>query len=346
MTTNPTTATKKRVAIVGASGFTGKEALRLLAQHPHVEVAGLYSARSGEATAASTYAGALHEAPSASLDLGALQGCDAVLLCAPHEASATLVPDLLEVVPLVLDLSAAYRFRDAALYPRFYGFEHPAKPLLEERVYGLTEFARDDVRRARLIACPGCYVTSALLPLLALRDAGLLEDGDIIADCKSGVSGAGKAASEVTHFASVHEDFRAYGVGTHRHEPEIREQFGSERVYFTPHLLPIFRGILTTLHLRARGGADRVRAALQARFADEVFVSVREQGLPAVSEAQGSNRCVLGVASHGDRVVVVSVLDNLVKGASGQAIQNLNVALGLPETAGLAPVHAAIPGWR
>ncbi|MCA8968198.1 MAG: N-acetyl-gamma-glutamyl-phosphate reductase [Planctomycetes bacterium] len=337
---------KRRVAVVGASGFTGKEALRLLAQHPHVEVTGVYSARSGEASAAETYAGALREPVSASLDLDALGTNDAVLLCAPHEASATLVPQLLESVPLVLDLSAAYRLRDAAMYPRFYGFEHPAPDLLEERVYGLTEFAREELRNTRLVACPGCYVTSVLLPLLALRDAGLLTDDDVIADCKSGVSGAGKAATGVTHFASVHEDFRAYGVGTHRHEPEIREQFASDRVYFTPHLLPIFRGILSTLHLRADGDANSVREALRTRFEGEPFVSVLDKGLPAVSEAQTSNRCVLGVASHGDRIVVVSCIDNLVKGASGQAIQNLNVALDLPETAGLEPVHAAIPGWR
>ena len=337
----------KRVAIVGASGFTGKEAYRLLAEHPDVEVAGLWSART-EPSPRQDYGGGLHEVTSQPLDVEALEGCDAVLLCAPHDASASLAPKLLDKVPLVLDLSAAYRLRDAQLYPRFYNFEHPAPELLQERVYGLTEWTRDELPGARLVACPGCYVTSVLLPLLALREAKLLTDDDIIADCKSGVSGAGKGANAITHFASVSEDFRAYGVGTHRHEPEIREQFGSDRVFFTPHLLPVFRGILTTLHLRAKNGATArdVRRALTARYAQDPFVQIRENGLPSLAEVQGSNRCVIGVADHSSRIVVVSCIDNLVKGAAGQAVQNLNIALGLSETAGLGPVHAAIPGWH
>lgn len=338
--------TKKRVAIVGASGFTGKEAFRLLEQHPDVDLAGLWSART-EPSARQEYGGRLHEPRSLPLDLEALAGCDAVLLCAPHDASASLAPRLLEHVPLVLDLSAAYRLRDPELYPRFYGFEHPAKGLLQERVYGLTEWARASLRAARLVACPGCYVTSVLLPLLALRDAGVVAEDDIIADCKSGVSGAGKAANAITHFASVHDDFRAYGVGTHRHEPEIREQFESDRVFFTPHLLPLFRGILTTLHLRAKSGvrAPQAREAMAARYEQDPFVQIRDAGLPSIADVAGSNRCVIGVADHGDRLVVVSCLDNLVKGAAGQAIQNLNIALDLPETAGLGPVRDAIPGW-
>ena len=279
------TEPQKRVAIVGASGFTGKEAYRLLASHPTIECAGLWSAREN-ASAAQAYAGALQEAPSQALDLDALAACDAVLLCAPHEAAATLAPQILERGPLVVDLSAAYRLRDAALYPRFYGFEHPHPELLESRVYGLTEWAHDELRDARLIANPGCYVTSVLLPMRALERAGLVEAGsDVIADCKSGVSGAGKAATAVTHFASVYDDFRAYGVGTHRHEPEIREQLGSQRLYFTPHLLPLFRGILTTLHLRCPAGADTARDALAQHYAQHPFVQVLPQGLAKLPEA-------------------------------------------------------------
>lgn len=336
----------KRVAVVGASGFTGKEAIRLLAAHPSIEISGLWSARS-EPSPQQEYRGALHEVPSGALDLDALAGCDAVLLCAPHRASATLAPKILERGPRVIDLSAAYRLADATQYPRFYDFEHPHPELLSERVYGLTEWARDDLRTAKLIANPGCYVTSVLLPMLALRAAGLVdESSDVIADCKSGVSGAGKAATQVTHFASVYDDFRAYGVGTHRHQPEIREQLGSERVYFTPHLLPLFRGILTTLHLRCTASADAARTALRDRYEGDPFVTVLADGLPTLADVQGSNRCVLGVAAHGDRLVVVSCLDNLVKGAAGQAIQNLNVALDLEESAGLGPVVPVIPGWR
>lgn len=341
-------ASKRRVAIVGASGFTGKECYRLLAEHPSIEVAGMWSARR-EPSPHQEYAGSLHELPSLALDLDAIGACDAAMLCAPHQASAELAPAILERGARVIDLSAAYRLRDPQLYPRFYGFEHPHPELLETRVYGLTEWAHDALADARLVANPGCYVTSALLPMMALRAAGLVDDdADIIADCKSGVSGAGKGATPVTHFASVYDDFRAYGVGTHRHEPEIREQLGSDAIYFTPHLLPLFRGILTTLHFRTKGAASasEVRAALQARYEASAFVQVLEDGLPSLAAVQGSNRCVLGVAAHGDRVVVVSCLDNLVKGAAGQAVQNLNVALGLDETAGLGPTVAAIPGWR
>ena len=255
----------KMVAVVGVSGFTGKECLRLLARHPEVEVAVAMSARA-EPGAACAHAGALREPEGQPFDLEALAGLDAVMLCAPHEASAALVPELLKRCAHVVDLSAGYRLADASLYPRFYEFEHPHPELLAERVFGLTEWQREALQSARLIANPGCYVTSVLLPLLALEGADALAAGaPVIADCKSGVSGAGKGATPTTHFASVHEDFRAYGVGAHRHEPEIREQLGHDRLYFTPHLLPVFRGILSTLHVEPAAGPGCKRAAQGAR---------------------------------------------------------------------------------
>lgn len=339
---------KKRVAVLGVSGFTGKECLRLLARHPEVEVSVTMSARR-EPGRACEHPGALREPDGAPFEIDRLDGLDAVLLCAPHEASAHLVPELLARCGHVVDLSAGYRLAEASLYPEFYRFEHPHPELLAQRVFGLTEWHRDALHGARLIANPGCYVTSVLLPVLALEEAGVLADGAaVIADCKSGVSGAGKGATPTTHFAAVHEDFRAYGVGSHRHEPEIREQLGHDRLFFTPHLLPVFRGILSSIHVEPAAGrnAADLRQALAERYAGEAFVDVLPEGLPCISEVQGSNRCRIGVAQHGGRAVVVSCIDNLIKGASGQAIQNLNLALGLAEDLGLADLDPALPGWR
>ncbi|MEZ5989418.1 MAG: N-acetyl-gamma-glutamyl-phosphate reductase [Planctomycetota bacterium] len=338
----------RRVAVLGASGFTGKECLRLLAGHPDLEVACVMSLRE-EAGRTLRYAGALAEPEQRHWDPDALDGLDGALYCGPHEEAARQLPEVRDRVGTIVDLSAGFRFGDPELYPRVYGFEHPHPELLPERVYGLTEWVRAELPHAALIANPGCYVTSVLLPLLALRAAGVLREGaDMIADCKSGVSGAGKKLDPSTHFASVHDDFRAYAVGAHRHEPEIREQLGSDRLFFTPHLLPVFRGILSTIHVAPAAGlgAADLCAALRERYAGEPFVEVLDEGLPCLAEVQGTNLCRIGVAAHGDRAVVVSCLDNLVKGASGQAIQNLNLALGLDETAGLVAPRPAPGGWR
>ncbi len=340
----------KRVAIVGTSGFTGKECLRLLANHPGVKDVILMSARDAPSPP-TQYRGALAEPPSQPFDAEVLTGLDAVFVCAPHDASAALVPLLLERVHTVIDLSAAFRLSDPALYPLHYGFAHPAPMLLASAVYGLPELGREALRDARLIANPGCYVTSVVLPVRPLLEAHCIaQESDIIADCKSGVSGAGKASTAVTHFASAHDDFRAYAVGTHRHEPEIREQTRCQRVYFTPHLLPLFRGILSTIHIVPGAGvrADDIRAALRDRYASERFVRVlaEDAGLPCIADVRQSNGCAIGVAQHGDRVVVVSCIDNLIKGAAGQAIQNFNVAFGLDEAAGLpAPTDERLQGW-
>lgn len=324
------------VALLGASGYAGRELRALVDRHPHLRLAAAMSSRAGVEPPPP----ALPVDPIIDpLDLDRLDDVDLVFLCTPHGAAAPLALAALERGVRVVDLSADFRLRDAALYARVYGVEHPAPGLLAEAVYGLTEYARTDLVGAQLVANPGCYPTAALLALRPLLIAGLLDrDAPVVIDAKSGLSGAGRSASATTHFGNVHDNFRAYGVGTHRHAPEIEQEFGgSAPIVFTPHLLPVFRGILETIYVHpARGvDADAIRAALAARYVDEPFVAVYERGLPELDRVQRTNACHLGVAANGPLVCLVSAIDNLVKGAAGQALQNANIVLGLPETAGL-----------
>jgi N-acetyl-gamma-glutamyl-phosphate reductase len=325
----------KRVAVLGASGYAGRELLRLLRGHPRFAAPLAMSARrdSGAEAAASPF-----ESSVAPLDLEQLRDVDGVFVCAPHGAAAELAAEAFARGAAVVDLSADFRLRDSARYAATYGRPHPAPAMLEHAVYGLTEHARSRVRTARLVANPGCYPTSILLPLLPLVDAALLDAGaPVVADAKSGISGAGKAPTERTHYGSVHENCQAYDVGTHRHGAEIAQEVPALRVVFVPHLLPAFRGMLTTLYLRPRDGvgADAIRSCLAEAYAHEPFVKVYVNGLPHLHAVQHTNFCALGVAAAGELVVIVSALDNLVKGAAGQALQNMNLMLGLPETAGL-----------
>jgi len=332
------TSARASVAILGASGYAGQELRRWIARHPRMEVS--------DAAAMSAREGQEPESPAlpvdpviAPLDLERLRGCDGVFVCTPHGAATPLVLAALDRDCRVVDLSADFRLRDPRTYAAAYGQQHPAPGLLGEAVYGLTERARERVRGARLVANPGCYPTSVLLPLLPLLDAGLVGDGTIIADSKSGTSGAGAKASPRTHFGAVHDNFLAYGVGTHRHTPEIQQEAGTERIVFVPHLLPVFRGILTTLYLPPGAGGpdpDAVRACLAEAYGDETFVKVYPWGWPELNRVQGTNQCHLAVGVAGDRVVVVSTLDNLVKGAAGQALQNMNAMLGFAEEDGLS----------
>ena len=323
----------KRAAIVGASGYAGRELRTLLARHPRLTAEVVMASRPGDVPA-----GDETEPRIDPFDFDRLADVDGVFVCTPHGAAAPIVRAALERGKRVVDLSADFRLRDPAVYAHTYGADHPAPELLPQAVYGLTEHARAEVAAARLVANPGCYPTSILLPLLPLLAQGLLDDrAPIVADSKSGVSGAGKAPSERTHFGNVHENFLAYAVGTHRHLPEIHQAAGTDRIVFTPHLLPTFRGILTTLYLQPTAGvtADAVRACLAERYADEPFVRMRRHGLPELQHVQHHNRCDLAVAASGPLVVVVAAIDNLQKGASGQALQNMNLMLGLPETDGL-----------
>lgn len=325
----------KRVAVLGSSGYTGRELGRLLRGHAALRVEGLFGAREGVAPDAP-------ELPVDDeiemLDWSRIARCDGVFLCTPHKTSAELAVRCLALGAKVVDLSADFRLRDAAQYESVYQHAHPAPLLFGEAVYGLVEHARERVAAARLVANPGCYPTSILLALKPLLEAGLVADGaPIVCDAKSGISGAGKNPAARTHFGASHDNFLAYGVGTHRHTPEIRLHASTERITFVPHLLPVFRGILSTIYVPVapRVTAAHVTSCLTERYAGEQFVKVFPQGLPELNRVQMTNECHLGVAACDGFVVVVSAIDNLLKGASGQALQNMNLMLGLAESAGL-----------
>lgn len=326
----------KTAAILGASGYTGRELVRLLAGHPTLRLAGAFSAREGDTPDAPELP---FDAPVERLDWDRVARCDGVFLCTPHTLSAELAQRVLELGPKVVDLSADFRLPDAKLYERTYEHAHPAPQLLAEAPYGLTELARDAVRGARLVANPGCYPTATLLALKPLVEAGLVDTRHaVVVDAKSGVSGAGKNASARTHFGATHENFLAYGVGGHRHAPEIQWHAGVKDLVFVPHLLPVFRGILATLYVRPAGGARaaQMRACLSETYARERFVKVYDRGQPELNRVQNTNACHLAVTDNQDLVVITSAIDNLLKGASGQALQNMNLVLGLDEAAGLS----------
>jgi N-acetyl-gamma-glutamyl-phosphate reductase len=269
---------------------------------------------------------------------------DLVFCGLPHGTTQEVIAGLPRHLKVV-DLSADFRLADVALYAQWYGHEHKAPELQKDAVYGITELARDAVRQARLVANPGCYPTSALLPLVPLVEGGLIDADDIIIDAKSGVTGAGRAAKEASLFAEVSEGIHAYGIASHRHGPEIDQGLSRAAgrpiaVNFTPHLMPMNRGILSTIYVRLAGGAraEDARASLKARYEGEPFVRVMANGgAPATRHVRGSNYCHIGVFADRlpGRAILVSVIDNLVKGASGQAVQNMNVMTGQAETAGL-----------
>ncbi|MCA8980614.1 MAG: N-acetyl-gamma-glutamyl-phosphate reductase [Planctomycetes bacterium] len=325
----------KRIAVVGATGYAGGELCKLVAAHGGMQLASAMSARSeGGARVARTPGEVNVDAYTPEL----FAELDGVFVCAPHGASAPVVLAALEAGAAVVDLSADFRLSDPSVYESTYGLPHPAPELLSEAVYGLTEHARDAVAATRLVANPGCYPTSILLPLLPLFEHGLVSrESLIVADSKSGLSGAGKGASDRTHFGNVHENFLAYGVGTHRHTPEIHQHAGTDSIRFVPHLLPVERGILSTIYVQSAGGVDAeaIRSCLSERYADEPFVHVRRTGLPELKDVQRTNRCDMAVCDADGTVVIVSVLDNLLKGAAGQALQNMNLMLGLPEAEGV-----------
>ena len=335
------------VGIVGASGYSGLEASRILASHPHAELRLLGSDKWAGDTAArraalSGAAGKLKYAPQDQIAQLARE-CAAVLLATPAEGSLQLAPILLALGIKVIDLSGAFRLRDAAAYPKHYGFEHTHKELLSEAFYGLPELSRAPAG-TRLVANPGCYPTAAALALAPLIEAGLVE-GPFIVDAASGVTGAGRKATEDLSFAEVDEDFRAYKVLRHQHQPEMVQALGRP-LTFTAHLLPAKRGILATCYARlaARHGPDRVRSALLHKYANEPFVEVL--GSPdeiSIKSVAGTNRCQVSVATDGETVIAISAIDNLVKGAAGQAVQNLNLVMGWPETAGLDALRGFHP---
>ncbi len=336
-----------RVSVVGAAGYSGAEAVRLLARHPRTALAGLFGSPGGKGAAFAD----LHP------DLGGLSGPDvlpyaeeallaarpdAAILATPTEVSAEIAPRLLAAGVRVVDISGAFRLRDAALYPAWYGFPHPAPGLLTEAVYGLTEWCGADLDGARLVANPGCYPTSVLVPLKPLAP---LLDGEqpVLVTSASGVSGAGKKADLAYSFCELSGSYKAYAAGTHRHEPEMRQELGlpAEAAFtFVPHLLPLVRGILSTIHVSFTEEVTDVDLAerFASVYAGRPFVRVHAAGrLPELKEVVGTPRAHVGwkLLPGGRRAVVVSAIDNLLKGAASQAVQNLNRLFGMPETEGL-----------
>jgi N-acetyl-gamma-glutamyl-phosphate reductase len=338
-----------RIGVFGASGYSGMELTRLLAVHPQAEGVFLASERFvGQSVAdftgvtgpvgALSYVG-FEEAKAAA------RSCDAVLLATPAEVSLALTPALLEAGVKVVDVSGAFRLKDAGEFETYYGHAAPPAALQGRAVYGLTEFCREAVKGAQLVANPGCYATAATLPLWALLEAGVLEK-EVIVSAASGASGAGRKATEAYSLVELHDNVKAYKVLTHQHTPEIAQSLGRAAgaavdVTFTPHLLPLPRGILSTAfgRLTRASTASELTQLLRARFADEPFIQVHDTpDKVTLHGVVGTNTCAMAVACEpraGGRVVVVSAIDNLVKGAAGQAVQNMNLVLGLPETAGL-----------
>jgi len=341
-------STKKKIGILGASGYTGADAVRLLARHPNAEITAL---------TANTHAGkAMDEVfpHFFMLDLPRLvewekvdwSALDAVFCGLPHGTTQEIIAAVLAANPKIkiLDMSADFRLRDSKTYAQWYGHEHRAPKLQGEAVYGLTEFYREQIASARLVACPGCYPTAALLALVPLAKAKLIDVDDIIIDAKSGVTGAGRGLKLNTLFSEAGEGLSPYSVGTHRHAPEIEQELGvaagaAVTVNFTPHLIPMARGELCTSHVKLTGASpDDLRAALEKAYRNDPFVHVAKKGvLPQTQNVRGSNYVQIGVFPDRikNRAIVISVLDNLVKGSAGQAIQNMNLMFGLPEVAGL-----------
>jgi N-acetyl-gamma-glutamyl-phosphate reductase len=339
-----------RAALVGATGYVGRELLGLLARHPFVRIARLMSSgRDGKKAfpierSHPTLRGTL-DLPCEPLDIEALTASspDLVFLGTPHETSHSLVPVLLERGLRVVDLSGAFRLKDARVYPRWYGFEHHAAQSLAEAVYGLPELNSEAIRNARIVSNPGCYATSIILAAAPLLMKGWLDmKAGIIADAKSGASGAGRSPSENLHFPEVNENCRAYGLFSHRHVPEMLQALGlaEENFTFTPHLLPITRGILSTVYVRL--ASPRSLKAVEDRFQDfygrSPLVRVYTNGmLPEIQTAAHTQFADLGFAldEPTGRLIIVSALDNLGKGAAGQAVQNMNLIFGFPQETGL-----------
>lgn len=340
-----------KVGIVGGTGYTGVELLRLLAQHSQAEVVVITSRSEAGMPVAEMYPnlrghydGLAFSVP----DTNTLAACDVVFFATPHGVAHALAGELLAAGTRVIDLSADFRLQDAQEWAKWYGQPHGAPSLLPEAVYGLPEVNRAQIKNAKLIAVPGCYPTSVQLGFLPLLEAGLADNARLLADCKSGVSGAGRGAKVGSLFCEAGENMMAYSVKGHRHMPEIaqglRRAAGGEVGFtFVPHLTPMIRGIHSTLYATVVDRSVDLQALFEKRYANEPFVDVMPAGShPETRSVRGANVCRLAVhrPQDGDLVVVLSVIDNLVKGASGQAVQNMNIMFGLDEQLGLA--HAGM----
>ncbi len=342
------------VAIVGVSGYSGLELLKIVLGHPSMDCLAVVASEGKAGQHLADIHARLRgltdltcQAPD--VDQLAKTGCQTAFLCTPNEISHSLVPQILDRKMKVIDLSGSFRLRNVAMYGSWYGFAHEAPALLAEAAYGLPEWRADAIRKARLVANPGCYPTSALLALLPRAQAGILErDSQIICDSKSGVTGAGRSLRTDLLFGEVAENFRAYNPIMHRHAPEICQELGwdFDRFSFVPHLLPVKRGILSTIYVRLVNSrtSDDLDALYRGYYRGCPFVRVLgSSGLPELSAVNYSNFCDIGwrLAAGGRTAVIFSAIDNLIKGAAGQAVQNFNIMHGLTETEGLLEIRNA-----
>lgn len=335
-----------RISIIGASGYGGGELARLLLGHPEVELVHLTAESNAGEAMADLYPNlrGFTSAITETADVGQIaKGSDLVFLALPNGRAMHLAPSITPHAHII-DLGPDFRFKDAQVYEQWYKSPHVCPELLPEAAYGLTEFRRSEIRRARIIGNPGCYPTGALLATVPLMQSGMVKRNGVIIDAKSGVSGAGRGLSAGTHFSEANENVKPYDVAGHRHTPEIEQEMTSlldraTTVTFTPHLIPMTRGILVTAYLTLAGTmtAEEGTAILQEAYASEPFVRVLTDSLPQTKATSGSNFCDVAVRvdERSRTVIAMAALDNLVKGASGQAVQNMNVMLGYPEDLGL-----------
>jgi N-acetyl-gamma-glutamyl-phosphate reductase len=336
-----------KASVLGATGYAGAELVRLLSTHENVKIVHLTS-HSAAGTGLNTLYPGLRAADLPVLETydrdDVAADSDVVFTSLPHGASGEVIPELFAAGKTVIDLSGDYRYEDAAVYEAWYGKAHRSPELLKESVYGLPELHRGRIGSARLVGNPGCYPTGAILPLAPLVADSLIDAGSIVIDAKSGATGAGRAPSPALHFCEVDENVKAYNVGKHRHTSEIEQELSrlhgrAVALSFTPHLLPVKRGILSTIYCTPSRPLTRddVFNCLRSFYEGEPFVDVYEEGLPEVKHVNGSNACHIGFAldERVNRLVAVSAIDNLIKGAAGQAVQNMNIIFGLGEKAGL-----------
>ncbi|MFV0430586.1 MAG: N-acetyl-gamma-glutamyl-phosphate reductase [Alphaproteobacteria bacterium] len=341
--------TKYLVSIVGASGYTGSELVRMLINHPNVTINQLIAGRAAGKEFTEVFAQFVgYDLPKVkSVDEASFEKGEIVFCALPHGTSQEVIASLPEYVKII-DLSADFRMQDITLYEEVYGLKHQAAHLQKEAVYGLSEVNRAAIKDSRLIACPGCYPTSIQLPLYPLLKNALIVPSNIIADSKSGTSGAGRGEKQAFLYCEVNEDFKPYAIASHRHAPEIEHNLklltGQDiALTFTPHLVPMMRGIVSTIYVELKAGVatKQLKEAMEEQYKDEPFVHLLKEGdIPSIRHVRGSNRCVMNIFEDRvqGRAIIVSAEDNLIKGASGQAIQNMNIILGLDEKNGLQAV--------